>query len=48
MAVTAKLAVEPRWLRTLRGPKTLDEDLGTIGDYVGPRTGPAKRNHGEK
>jgi len=48
MAVTAKRPVEPRWVRTFHGPETLADDLGTIGAWVGPRTGPNKRTQGQK
>jgi hypothetical protein len=37
-----------RWQRELRGPDTLAEDLGMIGETVGPRTGPNKRTQGQK
>jgi len=42
------MTVEPRWIRTFHGPDTLADDLGTIGVWVGPRTGPNKRTHGRK
>ncbi len=48
MAVTAKRPVEPRWVRTFHGPDTLADGLGTIGAWVGPRTGPNKRTQGQK
>ena len=48
MAVAEKIASEPRWLRTLRNAEALADDLGVIGVWVGPRTGAAKRTHGEK
>lgn len=48
MGIATDLRSEPRWVRLLRGPKTLDEDLGAIGEFVGPRTGANKRTHGEK
>lgn len=48
MAVTAKRTVEPRWTRTFHEPDTLADDLGTIGAWVGPRTGPNKRTQGQK
>lgn len=48
MVVTANLADEPRWHRTLHSADTLADDLGSIGAWVGPRTGPDKRTHGEK
>jgi uncharacterized protein DUF29 len=40
--------IEPRWERTLRSRETLAEDLGFMGESVGPRTGPNKRTKGEK
>lgn len=48
MGIATDLRSEPRWVCRLRGPDRLDEDLGTIGDVVGPRTGPSKRTHGDK
>ena len=39
---------EPRWLLTLRGATSLDDDLGMLGTWVGPRTGPDSRTHGQK
>ena len=46
--VTVKAAVDPRWFRTLNAPETLADDLGALGAWVGPRTGPDKRTHGQK
>lgn len=37
-----------RWELVLRGPDSLRDDLGHIGTWVGPRTGPDKRTHGQK
>jgi len=48
MAVSVKSKDEPRWVRTLRAPETLADDLGFCGSWVGPRTGPDKRDHGQK
>lgn len=48
MAVTAKLEAEARWVRELHGPETLADDLGILGAWVGPRTGPDKRTQGQK
>lgn len=48
MATAGKLAEGIRWERTLNSPETLADDLGSVGEYVGPRTGPNKRAHGEK
>ena len=40
---------QPRWARTLRDRDTLDDDLGAIGTWVGPRTGPfGRRTQGQK
>ena len=39
---------EPRWLLTLRGATSLDDDLGMLGTWVGPRTGPDRKTHGQK
>ena len=47
MAVTARQAAEPRWHRTFRSADTLADDLGSVGAWVGPRTGPDKRTHDE-
>lgn len=46
--VTLKAEADPRWLRTLNAPETLADDLGALGAWVGPRTGPDKRTHGQK
>lgn len=48
MAVTARQAAEPRWHRTFRSADTLADDLGSVGAWVGPRTGPDKRTQGQK
>ena len=48
MGVTAKLEAEPRWFRTLQGADSLADDLGVLGTWVGPRTGPLKRTQGDK
>jgi len=37
-----------RWRVTLTAAGALDEDLGGIGERVGPRKGPDKRTHGQK
>ena len=47
MAVTAKLETPPRWHLTFAGPETLANDLGSMGAWVGLRTGPDKRDHGQ-
>ncbi len=48
MAVTARQAAEPRWHRTFHSADSLGDDLGSIGAWVGPRTGPDKRTQGQK
>lgn len=48
MAVAAKRLAEFRWQREFRSAETFTDDLGSIGAWVGPRTGPDKRTHGEK
>lgn len=48
MAAPARKTPEPRWHRHFRGADHFAEDLGTLGAWVGPRTGPGKRLHGEK
>lgn len=48
MAVTAKLTAKPRWQQTFHGLDMFADDLGSIGTWVGPRTDPGKRTHGEK
>lgn len=48
MAVAENLATQSRWIRTLRGAATFADDLGSMGAWVGPRTGPDKRNQGQK
>lgn len=44
---TTKFDPHLRWEITLNGPETLDDDLGAIGEHVGPRKGADKRTHGE-
>lgn len=48
MAVAANRSIAPRWQRTFRSAETFTDDLGSIGAWVGPRTGPDRRSHGEK
>jgi Domain of unknown function DUF29 len=48
MSLVDASASEWRWERLLRRPDTVAEDLGMIGESVGPRTGPNKRSHAEK
>lgn len=48
MAVTARQAAEPRWHRRFHSAAALADDLGSIGAWVGPRTGPDKRTQGQK
>jgi hypothetical protein len=45
---TVEVFAKPRWTRTLHRPETLADDLGPIGVSVGPRSGPNKRNPGDK
>lgn len=47
---TAAKTSEPvwRWQTKLRSARSLDDDLGSSGVYVGPRKGPDARSHGEK
>ena len=37
-----------RWTRTFPAATTFSYDLGSLGTWVGPRTGAAKRNHGQR
>jgi len=48
MTLAEHVETSSRWQRTLHAPETLDDDLGTIGMWLGPRTGPFKRAQGEK
>lgn len=48
MAVAAKPASESRWRRAFQGRDRFADDLGSLGAWVGPPTGPDKRSHGEK
>jgi len=48
MSVIAKKDSRFRWEIVLNGPETLGDDLGLIGTWVGPRTGPDKRTQGQK
>jgi Domain of unknown function DUF29 len=48
MTTSAQDTRPPRWIRTLRSPEGLGDDLGPIGETVGPRTGPNKRRQGDK
>jgi hypothetical protein len=48
MTLAAKHDPDWRWELTLAGADTLADDLGVIGAWVGPRTGPFARTHGEK
>lgn len=48
MAQLAKANPEPRWRRRFHARETLAEDLGGLGAWVGPRTGPFKRTQGQK
>lgn len=48
MAIVAHRAAQPRWQRTFQSADTFTDDLGSLGAWVGPRTGPDRRDHGEK
>jgi len=48
MTLAEHVETSSRWQRTLHAPETLDDDLGTIGMWLGPRKGPFKRAQGEK
>jgi hypothetical protein len=48
MAVTARSEVQSRWTRALTSAERLADEFGVLGSWVGPRTGPHKRSHGEK
>ncbi len=48
MAVAANRAAQPRWQRTFQSAETFTDDLGSIGAWVGPRTGPDRRTKGAK
>ena len=37
-----------RWTRTFSEGATFSDDLGSLGIWVGPRTGAARRTHGQK
>ena len=47
MAVPRKKDTGARWVRTFQSPRSFDDDLGHMGAWVGPRTGPAKRDQGQ-
>ena len=48
MAVRAQIDDGLRWELTLHGVRTLSDDLGAMGEWVGPRTGRNARSHGQK
>ena len=49
MSETASKLGGPRWARTFRSADGLPDDLGNIGAWVGPRTGPfGRRTQGQK
>ncbi len=48
MAVAAKAVTKSRWCLAFHGPDTFTDDLGSLGAWVGPRSGPDRRDHGEK
>ncbi len=48
MGVIAKNTSEARWVREFGQPASFDDDLGTLGAWVGPRTGHDRRDKGQK
>ena len=42
------MAETHRWTRTFSEGATFSDDLGSLGIWVGPRTGAARRTHGQK
>ena len=36
------------WTKTFSAAATFSDDLGSLGTWVGPRTGMAKRNQGQR
>ncbi|MEX2647652.1 MAG: DUF29 domain-containing protein [Alphaproteobacteria bacterium] len=48
MAITAKIEQPYRWVLTLRTHDSFSEDLGSVGEWVGPRIGPRKRDQEQK
>ena len=48
MSVHLKNLSKPRWDRELLSAESLADDLGVLGSWVGPRTGPFKRTRGQK
>ena len=48
MALLTQARATPRWTRTLRRAETFADDLGALGAWVGPRTGPDRRTQGQK
>lgn len=48
MSVQTEDLSKPRWERDLHSAETLSDDLGVLGSWVGPRTGPFKRTKGQK
>ena len=47
MTATIKPHIGWRWQIELAGPDTFGEDIGPVGVWVGPRTGPDKRTQGQ-
>ena len=47
MAVPRRKDPDRRWVKTFESPNSLDDDLGGIGAWVGPRRGINKRNQGQ-
>jgi hypothetical protein len=48
MAVTEQIDAVWRWTLSFSSPQTFADDLGSVGCWVGPRTGPMKRTRGQK
>ncbi|MDH3472568.1 MAG: DUF29 domain-containing protein [Rhodospirillales bacterium] len=48
MAIAEKRSSAARWICELHSSETLADDLGVLGTWVGPRTGPIKRTKGQK
>jgi Domain of unknown function DUF29 len=48
MSVHLKNLSKSRWDREIHSAESLADDLGVLGSWVGPRTGPFKRTKGQK
>ncbi len=48
MTLPAQARATSRWTRTVRRAETFADDLGALGAWVGPRTGPDRRTQGQK